>query len=327
MNLTFFDQARHALAKSTDLDELKAIRGKAAALRSYAGQASEMGRQCAVIRLRAERRLGELLAKSIRAGNPQLSRTATIGLGRLGITRNQSSRWQTTATLPAEDFERYLTTREPTTAGLLKLARERRRQTGGPARGGHILTGPASQLWQRLADSSVDLILTDPPYSEIERYSELAKLAASKLRPGALCLAYCGQHHLPAVLEAMGQHLSYHWIFAIKFAGPHHAMYAAKIQNSWQPVVAFSKGKAVAAEWITDHLQSGGREKSLHPWQHNQGDAEYLIEKLTLPGALVVDPYCGSGTIPAACQRLKRRWLACEIDSMTARTARRRLAA
>jgi DNA modification methylase len=54
---------------------------------------------------------------------------------------------------------------------------------------------------------------------------------------------------------------------------------------------------------------------------------EHLIERLTEPGALVVDPYCGSGTVPAACKKLNREWLACEIDSGIARVARRRVAA
>ena len=261
MDLTYFDRARVALAKSINLDELKSIRDKASALRNYAGQATEMGRRCAELRLRAERRLGELLAQSVRAGNPQLSHGATIGLGKLGITRDQSSRWQTAAKLPAAAFERYVrTTREPTTAGVLKLVRERERETGGPRSGGHILTAPASMLWQRLGDASVDLFLTDPPYAEIERYQELAELAAAKLKPGGLCLAYCGQTYLPSVLEAMGS-LQYHWTFAVRFGGPHRPIYPRHIQNTWQPVVSFSRGKP-AAEWIVNLLESGGRERA-----------------------------------------------------------------
>jgi hypothetical protein len=150
MDLTYFNRARTALAKSVNLDEIKEIRDKADALRIYArqaGDAAEMERQCAEIRLRAERRIGELLAGTVRAGNPQLSPKVTIGLGELGITRNQSAKWQRAATLPAADFERYITTaREPTTAGLLRLVQERERaEAGGPARGGHILTCPAAR--------------------------------------------------------------------------------------------------------------------------------------------------------------------------------------
>ena len=124
------------------------------------------------------------------------------------------------------EFERYVaTSREPTTAGVLKLVQERERQQPGPRSGGHILTGPASGLWDRLTDDSVDLFLTDPPYSEIGRYRELAELAASKLKPGGLCLAYCGQWYLPQVLEAMSQRLSYYWTFAIHFDGPHRPIH------------------------------------------------------------------------------------------------------
>jgi hypothetical protein len=328
--LAFFDRARAALEKSIDLGELKSIRDKAEALRRYAGSAQEMGKLCSQVKLRAERRLGELLAGNVRRGNPQLFPKGTIEgirLRDLGITRKQSASWQLTATLPLADFERYLSTaREPSTAGIIRLVQVRDRETaGGPARGGHILTGPASRLWDKLADDSVDLFLTDPPYSEVDRYRELAELAAAKLKPGGLCLAYCGQWYLPAVLSAMGEHLEYHWTFAIRFGGPHRAVYPKRVANTWHPAVAFAKGKSTAG-WIMDLLTSGGREKESHDHQKTLTDVEYFVEKLTEPGALVVDPYCGSGTVPAACRRLGRQWLACEVDSQTARTARRRAA-
>jgi hypothetical protein len=329
MDLIYFDRARAALAKSIDLDELKSIRDKAAALRNYAGQASEMARRCTELRLRAERRIGELLAKSVRAGNPQLSQRAIIGLGELRITKDQSSRWQAAATLPAAEFERYLeSTHEPTTAGVLKLVRERQRDMSGPRSGGHILSAPASTLWQRLDDASVDLFLTDPPYAEVERYRELAELAAAKLKPGGLCLAYTGIGYLPQVLEAMASHLTYHWVFSIAFTGAGSLLYHLRIKNAWQPVVVFSKGKSSSAtKWVTDHQHGGGREKGDHAHQKTMTELEHLIERLTEPGALVVDPYCGSGTVPAACKKLNREWLACEIDSGIARVARRRVAA
>ena len=328
--LTFFNHARQALAKAVNLDEIKAIRDKSEALRIYArqaGKAADMERQCAEIRLRAERRIGELLRETVRPGNPQLSCKVTIGLSELGITRNQSSKWQLAATLPEADFERYVSkARKLTTAGVIKTGnRARSRQGYWPRPGWHILTGPVSRLWDRLSDSSVDMFLTDPPYSETDRYRELVKLAVFKLKPGGLCLAYCGQTYLPDVLETMGRHLQYHWTFAIRFGGPHRPIFAKQIQNTWQTVVAFSRGKAKPG-WIVDLLESGGREKRDHEYQKTLTDVEYFVEKLTGPGALVVDPFCGSGTVPAACKKLGRRWWACEVDSGTARLARRRVA-
>ena len=113
MDLTYFNRARLALAKAVNLDEIKEVRDKAEALRNYArqaGEAAEMERQCAEIRLRAERRIGELLAGTVRAGNPQLCPEGRIGLRDLGITAKQSANWQRAATLPAADFERYVST-------------------------------------------------------------------------------------------------------------------------------------------------------------------------------------------------------------------------
>ncbi len=48
--------------------------------------------------------------------------------------------------------------------------------------------------------------------------------------------------------------------------------------------------------------------------------------RLTEPGQLVVDPFCGGGQIPAACKAIGRRWLAMEKERSTALVARKRLA-
>ena len=60
----FFDQARQTLAQARTVDEVKDIRDRAEALRLYtrqAGEGLEMQNWCAEIKLRAERRVGELL--------------------------------------------------------------------------------------------------------------------------------------------------------------------------------------------------------------------------------------------------------------------------
>lgn len=190
-----------------------------------------------------------------------------------------------------------------------------------------ILLGGMDLLWDRLDDRSVDLILTDPPYAEVDLYGQLAELAAAKLKPGRLCLAYSGQLHLLSVMEAMSQHLTYWWTFAIEFAGSHCAIHPRHVQNKWKPILAFAKPPLKPApEWVTDHLAGGGRDKKFHDWGQDESEVEYVINRLTHPGDLIVDPFCGGGTIPAACKSLGRRWLATEINKNTALIARKRLA-
>jgi hypothetical protein len=115
--LVRYDAARKALAAAHRVDEVKAIRDKAEAIRVYAKQAGdfELQNQAAEIRLFAERRAGELLADMAKntgtrgEGRPRkdgtkirLSSRTTAYLPKLddiGITRDQSSKWQRLAKL------------------------------------------------------------------------------------------------------------------------------------------------------------------------------------------------------------------------------------
>jgi len=53
---------------------------------------------------------------------------------------------------------------------------------------------------------------------------------------------------------------------------------------------------------------------------------ERLIKASSNPGDLVFDPFCGSGTVPVVCQRLQRRFVACEVNPEYRRVAEERLA-
>jgi len=52
---------------------------------------------------------------------------------------------------------------------------------------------------------------------------------------------------------------------------------------------------------------------------------ERIIKASSNPGDLVFDPFCGSGTVPVVCQRLSRRFVACEINADYCRIAEKRM--
>lgn len=133
--LVRFEAAKQALAIATSIDEVKEIRDKAEAMRAYTkqvGDSHEMQNQCAEIKLRAERRAGEMLGEmeKHKGGRPSENQSHdATSLSNLGITKSQSSRWQQVASLPEKDFEEHVAKTknnggELTTASTLKLAKK-----------------------------------------------------------------------------------------------------------------------------------------------------------------------------------------------------------
>ena len=114
--LVHFDTARWELALATNIDEVKLIRDKAEILRQYIrqqGASLEMQNQCAEIKIRAERRAGEILAE--REPHPPGPQPVTLhhvryppSLKDLGISEIQSHRWQLEASVPEEKFEQWV---------------------------------------------------------------------------------------------------------------------------------------------------------------------------------------------------------------------------
>ena len=128
--LETWDSLRNAIDQAHSLLDLKSIRIQAEAYRyalKVAGEAPEVVRKACQIKLRAERRAGELMQQMPKQGPGEYKRSqgATVQtLDEQGIDKRDASKWQRIASIPDHEFESWLTTaKDITTAGALQVSR------------------------------------------------------------------------------------------------------------------------------------------------------------------------------------------------------------
>lgn len=126
LNLVRYEAARTALAECRAVDEVKDIRDKAVAMEAYARQAKDtrMMQDAAEIKVRAERRLGELIAQqkaTVGLNSGQLLRGSAMEpredkptLADAGIDKKLSMRSQQLAAMPDDQFETTIATARDT---------------------------------------------------------------------------------------------------------------------------------------------------------------------------------------------------------------------
>jgi len=132
--LALLGQAGQALAEAQSFDQIKDIRDKAEAVRKYAQSASlglDIQNRAAEVKLRAERQAGKLLMQMTLRGGDRRSknRNERLKLDDLGISRNQSTRWQIQARVPENIFREHIKLtcdagKELTSARLMRLAKQ-----------------------------------------------------------------------------------------------------------------------------------------------------------------------------------------------------------
>jgi hypothetical protein len=130
--LTVLSEMRKALAKADTLEELTKLRDGAEALRCLVQKAKlglQMHNEAAEFKLRAERKAGEMLCGLHLYGGDRKSSShdANLKLKDLGISKDQSSRWQRQAAVSDAQFDAFIretneAEKEITAAELLRRA-------------------------------------------------------------------------------------------------------------------------------------------------------------------------------------------------------------
>lgn len=353
------NRAQKYLEEAKTLLQVKEVIALADAAAVYARRMDagiDVTNQAAEIRLRAERRFGEMLEhtpmaqgtrgkgrpKKIGDTNRVLPKNDIPTLSEVGVSLKESARAKDLASMPEKLFEESLKVepnKELNHNRVVKKAREtRQRKTRADKRvaasnqielDDRIIVGDFREHADKIADGSIALIFTDPPYDReaSKMLPELAEFAAKKLAEGGSLICYVGQTQIPDALDALRLHLRYWWTIAcLHSPGSQTVMKEYGIMAGWKAVLWFVKGTRDDNSIFVSDVMSGGKEKDYHDWQQSQPEAEYWIDKLCPADGIVCDPFLGGGTTAAAAEKLSRQWIGFEIDETTAKIASARLA-
>jgi len=349
------DGVKSALVTLTRIDAVKDIRDKAQAIAAYAkqrGDGLEVQNSAAEVKLRAERRMGQLLAVMPKnegaKGNPngqgarivrlQDATAQNPTLADYGIEKTLSHRCQQVAAVPDDVFEAHIRSTveqkdELTTAAVLKIANRQkitdlrdsfeRMGKAGTQGGGRVVRQDASAFLQSIEAASVDLLLTDPPYmtdcpGDVHTFAQLwLPMALSRIKPTGRAYVCIGAYpdELLAYLSApragleLADVLVWTYRNTLGPAPTHH------YKLNWQAVLHFQGADAPPLDCPLMNEQfsvqdisapDGRRGERWHAWQKPDELAERLIRHSTQPGALIIDPFAGTGTFLAAAARLGR---------------------
>lgn len=179
-----YDSMCRAIAEAYEVDEVKDIRDKSLALEAYFKQAknTDAERKACEIRLRAERRAGELgkqmeRAQGRRSDLPTSSNDGTKSyeekLAETGISKQQMHRWKQLADIPEADFEAALADpKKPSTSSIVNGAERAKRQPMSPN---------ALWLWGRLRDFEREGILDAHPDDLLAEMTEAMQADVRRL--------------------------------------------------------------------------------------------------------------------------------------------------
>jgi DNA modification methylase len=202
--------------------------------------------------------------------------------------------------------------------------------------------GDWRQHVEALADESVALVLTDPPYGidfqsdfrldrsqphrheQIENDGTAAAVAEieecmralyPKLAPSAHALCFCHWRNEPdvrAAIERAGYEIrgSLIWVKNNTGMGDPTTTFAPKHER----IIHAVKGSPILFRRVADVLESPRVSSDLHPTEKPVRLLRELIDATTVEGEIVADPFGGVASTLVAAKAAKRQYWGCELN-------------
>lgn len=210
-----------------------------------------------------------------------------------------------------------------------------------------LYQGDCLEYIKSLADASVDLIVTDPPYKVTPKgcAGTTGGMIAKKqnmigmvfehndiepkdyapefyrvLKDGSHCYVMTNHINLISMLNSFSD-VGFHFIKSLIWKKDNKIM-GRFYMSQFEYILFFRKGKGVQINncGTSDILEVPNKKhkdadgKNLHDTEKPVELMEILVENSSKPGDLVMDPFMGVGSTGLACKHLDRNFIGIELD-------------
>lgn len=219
-----------------------------------------------------------------------------------------------------------------------------------------IICGDCLDVMRQMPDGCIDLVVTDPPYNVgkdygdttddkrpeaefLEWYSSVAE-EVFRVHAGGYAYVSCSTPQI-WTLRPVWEDAGFAFVMLLLWHGPNYAGNSNTIRGPWrllyEPIFMLRKGarapmlnevRGINSDAILrfprPQRNFKGLQRREHPTQKPVGLYRALIGRT--PGAIVFDPFVGSGASAMAAKGLGRHYLGCDISQEYVDMANRRIA-
>ncbi|KHJ65894.1 DNA methyltransferase [Pantoea rodasii] len=190
-----------------------------------------------------------------------------------------------------------------------------------------FMHGDSVRVMGGFPDKSIDFILKDPPYlvgfkdrsgrsiaNDVN--SEWVQPASNEmfrvLKDNSLAVSFYGWNRVDIFMQAW-KAAGFRVVGHIVFTKP-YASKPAFVGYQHESAYVLAKGRpALPAKPLPDVMPWEYTGNRYHPTEKPVSALPPLIETFTQPGAIVLDPFAGSGSTCVAAQACGRRWIGIEL--------------
>lgn len=200
--------------------------------------------------------------------------------------------------------------------------------------------------WLKSLDSSsVDCIITDPPYESLEKhrygaescrrlktwfdnipntlFPKLFSEFYRVLKPNSHCYVMC-DHETMFVMKPIAEQAGFKFWKPLIWDKVHIGM-GYHYRARYEVIMFFEKGKRKLNDLSIPDILVDKMIKNGYPTEKPVRIFETLVKQSTNEGEFVIDPFCGSGSVGVAAVRLNRKFLGNDISPDAVKLAQNRI--